>query len=129
MTAEESNAPDEEIVDLEALEDARSAMQDKFGTMLEYYLEDSESYLNAISAALPDGNAEVIATNAHSLKSSSRQLGAVAVSDIAREIEEKARGMLDGDGDTHDIASLFERLRDAFDMVEPKFRSLIEEAA
>lgn len=129
VTVEGSNAPDGEFVDLEALEEARSAMEDKFATMLEYYLEDSESYLSAISAALPDGNAEVIATNAHALKSSSRQLGAVAVSDIAREIEEKARGMLDGDGDTNDIASLFERLRDAFDMVEPKFRSLIEEAA
>lgn len=53
----------------------------------------------------------------------------MAVSDIAREIEEKARGIMAGDGDANAIASLFDRLREAFDVVEPRFRSLIEEAA
>jgi HPt (histidine-containing phosphotransfer) domain-containing protein len=80
-----------EILDLMAVEEARSTFKAKFPTMCGYYLEDAEGYVNAISSAIKAGDVSAVVSPAHTLKSSSRQMGAALVSSIAKEIEAAAR--------------------------------------
>ncbi len=80
-----------ELFDFNALAEAKEMMKAKFGTMVKYYLEDSENYISAISAAVGAGNVEAIIAPSHTLKSSSMQMGALRLSSIAREMEAMAR--------------------------------------
>jgi len=119
-----------EILDMEAVEDAKDAMKGKFATMVQYYLEDTVSFVEQIEAALSANETDKIVSPAHTLKSSSAQLGAMQVSDIARELEAAARGTTDGEGaGENDIASLTQRLRAAFEAVEPKFKEILDQQA
>ncbi len=79
------------IFDLNALSEAKETMKGKFTTMVQYFLEDSESYIASIKNAMANNNVEAIISPAHTLKSSSRQMGAQYLSDIAMEIEAQAR--------------------------------------
>jgi len=119
-----------EVLDLEALGEVKAAMRDKFTAMVDYYLEDSASYITQIDAALADGAIDKAISPAHTLKSSSKQLGVMQVSEFARQLEEQARSRIEGNGSGgQDIASLFNRLREAFEFAEPQLKKLLEEAA
>ena len=65
--------------------------------LVDTYLAESPLQVAAIRAALGAGSADDIVRPAHTLKSSSQNLGATQVADIARAIEERGRaGGLDG---------------------------------
>lgn len=118
------------LLDKEAMEDVKAAMKDKFGMMVEFYLDDAKTYIQEIEAAISESDVEKIVAPAHTLKSSSRQLGVVQVADYAMELEERAREVEEGAavGDL-DIAGLFKRLQDAFSDAEPELREILEEHA
>ena len=61
--------------------------------MLTYYLEDVAIYLDEIQVGLKERDPKKIYPAAHTIKSSSKQLGAMKVSDFAREIEFAARAI------------------------------------
>ena len=79
------------LLDTSAVEEARAMFKAKFPTMAGYYFEDAEGYVANIRDAVAAGNVQAIVTPAHTLKSSSRQMGASGVSDVAKEIEAQAR--------------------------------------
>jgi len=115
-----------EVLDMEAVEDAKDAMKGKFATMVQFYLEDTVAFVEQIEAAVSANETDKIVSPAHTLKSSSAQLGAMQVSDIAQELEAAAR---EGAGGGNDIASLTQRLRAAFEAVEPKFKEILDQQA
>lgn len=80
-----------ELFDLNSLAEAKRTMKAKFGTMVQYFLEDSESYIIAIKEAITANNVEAIISPSHTLKSSSKQMGAERLSNISKEIEAMAR--------------------------------------
>ena len=86
------------LLDTAAVDEARSMFKAKFPTMAGYYFEDAEGYVANIRDAVSAGNVQAIVTPAHTLKSSSRQMGASGVSDIAKEIEANAREASQGIG-------------------------------
>ena len=55
------------------------------------YLEDSPKLLGQIQAAIADGDSAALVTPAHTLKSSSANLGALRMSEIAKRMEKSAR--------------------------------------
>lgn len=75
------------LVDEAAISDAKKLLGDKFSQLLEFYLEDTASYIAAIHQARLERQDEVISAIAHKIKSSSLQLGAIRLSDIAKDIE------------------------------------------
>lgn len=94
------------VLDMEAIEDARDSMKDKFATMVGYYLEDSTDCVSQIDDAVSSGTFSKLVAPAHMLKSSSRLLGAMDVADLAMQMEEKSRLLgEDGQGDV-DFAAL-----------------------
>ena len=74
--------------------------------LIALYRDDSSQLLADIDNGMKAGDAEAVARAAHTLKSSSANLGATNVAAIARQIEHAARG-----GDLTDLAASVTRLR------------------
>jgi CheY-like chemotaxis protein len=74
--------------------------------LIALYRDDSSQLLADIDNAMKSGDAEGVARAAHTLKSSSANLGATNVAAIARQIEHSARN-----GDLGDLPSSFTKLR------------------
>jgi two-component system, sensor histidine kinase and response regulator len=74
--------------------------------LIALYRDDSSQLLADIDNAMKTSDAEGVARAAHTLKSSSANLGATNVAAIARQIEHSARG-----GDLNDLASSVTKLR------------------
>ncbi len=75
----------------------RPGKPDLVGKVVRLYLDRTPELVDAISAAVADRDARALQTAAHSLKSSSANLGAIRVAEASRMLEQFAReGELDG---------------------------------
>lgn len=63
-----------------------------FGRLRELYVTDSQQLLVALESATAAGDVEAAAKAAHTLKSSSANLGATRVAELAAKMEAEARG-------------------------------------
>ena len=79
------------ILDRDIMEDARNILKDKFDYMIECYIEDVENYIDEIVTAMNRHDIESLIRPAHTIKSTSKRMGAICLSEIAREIEFTAR--------------------------------------
>ena len=59
--------------------------------MLETYLEDSEEVVGLMEEAYEKGDLALYATEVHALKSTSKTIGAVGLSELALELETAAK--------------------------------------
>jgi HPt (histidine-containing phosphotransfer) domain-containing protein len=75
------------------------------------FLSEAGPRLEAMERAVADGDAETLRINAHTLKGSSANVGAVAVSSAAAEVERHARA-----GDIEGARPWLVRLADAVDL-------------
>lgn len=82
--------------DAGALTALRDMMGDKFTRVLQFYLDDGEAYVRTIRDALARSDYAAMVRPAHSLKSSSRQIGAVNFGDMADELEKATRSASEG---------------------------------
>src|SRR5690606_39821155 len=77
-----------------------SDLEDGFANLLETFLQDSSAKLQGLREALAAEDADGLRRNAHSLKGSSSNLGALQLADLSREVEQLAReGQIDGIGE------------------------------
>ncbi len=81
----------EDLYDPQVLNEVKSVMKARFSVVLQYFLEDSEGYVNTIKSAVANSNAAEIVLPAHTLKSSAKQMGAMLLSARAQRVEELAR--------------------------------------
>jgi len=92
---EEGNSP-AMIIDEDILNDARAILKDKFDFMVDCYIEDVENYIHEIQAAAVKHDIEAMVRPAHTIKSTSKRMGALQLSDIARDIELSAKEAANG---------------------------------
>ncbi len=80
--------------------------------LVDTYLEDGEAQIAALETAAGAADVEGLVRPAHSLKSSSLNLGALVVGELARSLEEAARsGAPQAPGD--DVAAITSAFADA----------------
>lgn len=79
------------LLDPAPMEDLWQASPARATRLLGFYLEDLPSQLNALVLAMQKGQAAEVSSIAHSLKSSSRQMGALQLGEAAFRIEQAAR--------------------------------------
>ena len=104
------------MVDDKVLEELRASVGGDTGfvrDLIEAYLTDSAAQLDAIEAALGDGDAEALVRPAHTLKSSSATLGAMELSTLARTLEMAGRSGSLGDAETTGAAEALRGTADA----------------
>lgn len=87
-----SNLP---LINEDEFNAVRSSIGEKVMLMLEYYIEDTELYLEQIMDGYNNGDFQAILSAAHTLKSSSRQIGAVRLGQISSDIEEDGKALLE----------------------------------
>ncbi len=80
-----------EILNAAMFNEAKQILKDRFDFLLGCYIDDVESYINEIQDAVSNNNIEGIVRPAHTIKSTSKRMGAMRLSDIAMSIEHAAR--------------------------------------
>lgn len=115
------------LIDIGALKSAKTVMKQKFSRIIEYYFEDTATYLDTIEDGLRKGDIGMVIPAAHTIKSSSRQLGANALADVAFEVETTGRQILKGDRSFEDVMPDARRMRDLFMRSRAQMEAAIEE--
>lgn len=88
-----TSSPVHAILDEEAIKNAQSILKSKYGEMVTLYIDNSQERIEEISQAINQNDIEAIIRPAHTLKSTSRQMGAIKLSDIAETMEKNAKAM------------------------------------
>lgn len=87
----EETAGADELINDKLLDEAKALLKDKFDFLLGCYIEDVENYIREIQDAITSRNTEGVVRPAHTIKSTSKRMGAISLSNIARDIEQTAR--------------------------------------
>ena len=87
-TAAAANVP---VLDAEVLAELREVMGAEFGNLVQMFITDAAKYIEQLELAAAGNNLDQMIAPAHTLKSSSANLGAMAVSAAAKRIETGAR--------------------------------------
>ena len=78
-------------LDIEILESLKETMEEDFIDLLPAYLESARELTSALIQAQPEQQYEIMRRDAHSLKSSSANVGAINLSLLARELEDQCK--------------------------------------
>ncbi len=99
------------MLDQTALDNIRALQRpgqpDLLTRIIDTYSRNAEALVNGLHRALQDGDIELVRRNAHTLKSAAANLGATALSELSRQLEECATS-----GDIDPGMDLFERLHE-----------------
>ncbi len=103
------------MLDRRTLEETRTLMCGKFSMFVKMFLEDAHNHIEEIiNIAEENKIAEDIILPVHSLKSTSRQVGAFHLSNLAKHIEEKAAQVVKFSGNSSSLQSDIERLKEIY---------------
>ncbi|MDP0561277.1 MAG: response regulator [Candidatus Endonucleobacter sp. (ex Gigantidas childressi)] len=80
----------EALIEIKTLGALKDLMEEDFDDLLESYIEDAPNLFDDIQSSSRQADLEVLARAAHTLKSSSQNLGAIRLSTIAMRIEADA---------------------------------------
>ncbi len=103
------------LLDAEAIAESKELMGDKFGKLVGYFLEDSAMYIGQVEQAFARGDAEGLVPPAHTLKSSSRQMGCARLALLAEAVEHGGRDLVKQNGHVSALASFIPVLRATLD--------------
>ncbi len=116
-----------DIINTKLAEEAKNLMTDRFPTMVSYFLEDTQMYLEEIEKGASEDDPERAIAPAHTIKSSAKQLGAERVAEIAKNIEELCRNLVDsGSNDLEQFKNLAQKLKAEIDLATPELNKLCE---
>ncbi len=81
--------------------------------IIELTLKDADNFMGNIEQAMKQKNSEEFGLESHSLKSVAAQVGAVKLSEIAKELERKGKG-----NEMEDVTVLFSALQSEYELVK-----------
>ena len=85
-------AAHDSVLDTDVVRDLLDVMGDEFTDLVQVYLEDTPKAVAALEQAATRGDNEGLIAPSHSLKSTSANLGALGLSELAKRLEHGARG-------------------------------------
>lgn len=80
------------MLDVSVIEELRSILGDEVDRLIEVFFDDTPRLIAALESAALGPNLETLRDAAHTLKSSSANLGCMALSNAAKRVEVGARG-------------------------------------
>jgi len=107
-------------LDKEILESLKEALGDRFTHVLQVFLEETPRALQEMLDLCEAGDFEHVRILVHSLKSTSASVGAMVVSELSSDLEEKLKT-----GDNSTTAADLANIKAAFDQVAPLFREYL----
>ncbi|MBK6942817.1 MAG: Hpt domain-containing protein [Planctomycetes bacterium] len=119
----QSSADLDGVVDAETIESLKSLCDpgdlSLFHDLIDTYLADSPTRLEAVEAALATNDAGAMERAAHGLRSSSANMGALGLASLCKQLETLGRG-----GQIDGAAELVARARSEFDRIRTVFLRL-----
>ena len=110
-------------LDTENLEELKDIMGDQFGMFAEQYIETTENLIEKAETALSSGDLENLYSATHTLRSSSANIGATMLADIALSIELLAQEEMEaGSADILKFEQKIEDLRSSYDHIQPAIK-------
>lgn len=118
------------LLDAQAVNQARQILKGKYDEMIDIYINNSREYLDEITQAVYEKNVEAIIRPAHTLKSTSKQMGAFKLSDMAKDVEHIAKALHKGeDCSGEDFVSISKRVENIKSMLSQTKRAFDKMAA
>ena len=104
-------APIKPAIDRSIFDELLEVMGSEFAGLVNVYLEDTPKNIKILAQSAQRGQVEGMIAPAHSLKSTSANLGAIVLSDLAKKIEHGARSgtLTDPISDAKNVIAEFER--------------------
>ncbi len=99
-----------ELIDRSSLGELKNFIQDKFPYVVETYLTNASTYVDSIQKGAADNDWKVVVDAAHPLKSSSGNLGLMALHELCEDIEQAGNEVIGGERNAHDIVPLIEKI-------------------
>jgi signal transduction histidine kinase/CheY-like chemotaxis protein/HPt (histidine-containing phosphotransfer) domain-containing protein len=115
----------EPVLDTEIVRDLVEVMGDEFTELVRVYLEDTPKALVVLEQAAERGSLEGLIAPAHSLKSTSANLGAMALSELAKRVEHGARS---GTLDPREAVALVAEIQRGFQRVNAELNALLRKS-
>lgn len=106
-------------LDMAQISELKDIMEDAFEDLVNTYLQDSESKLQALQAALESGDAVKVGELGHSLKGSSLNICAEPLSQFFKQIEDNGK-----QGNLEPIGELLSQANTEFQAVKNQLQSL-----
>ena len=116
------------VLDEEIFHEAQSILKAKFDHLLDCYLEDIENYMAEMQEALSRKSVNDIVRPAHTIKSTSKRMGAMRLAEFARAIEEQARSVEQGALE-HEVLPQIEEMLQAIPDVFSQTKSVLKQSS
>ena len=113
-----------DVLDKDIIFKSKRMMKQRFPIMVEYFLEDTQNYINQIREGTIQNDYAQLVVPSHTIKSSARQMGAITVSELAKEIEVSARSEAMSFGE---FTYLIDELQTQFDLSRVDFNNLLSD--
>jgi HPt (histidine-containing phosphotransfer) domain-containing protein len=81
----------DDLLDHRVLDELRQVMGDDYKNVIHSYLQHSSQLFTKMRHMAGEGNIEEVTRSAHSFKSSSKNVGAIKLGDMAMQLEQKLR--------------------------------------
>ena len=115
------------ILNKDVLKETHDMMKTGFPDMVRFFLEDSASHLKTIRSDIDEKDTQKIITPARAIKSSGRQLGAILVSETAKDIEATVRNIdADNSSDMDMLSQKLDRLASHLEQTETRLKQYLE---
>lgn len=101
--------PNTNAIDTSVIETLKEIMGDDFGIIVDTFIGDTGKLVSSLTELQAQNDVEVFTRNAHSIKSSSANLGALQISALAAELEAQGKS-----GDISNEAEKVTRLIEEF---------------
>lgn len=98
-----------EFFDDQVISELKEIMGEDIGMLLETFIDDSQEKVEALADSVNSQDSDDIRRTAHSLKGSSKNVGAIALALLCEEMEHKARENI-----LAPLPELMEKIRQAF---------------
>lgn len=119
-TGDRSGEVPRSVLDPKVLAELRDIMEEDYLGLLGTYLRNAPKLVGEVRTAIQKGDVEAMVIPVHSLKSSSANVGAMPLSELARDAELKARA-----GDLVAASQAFQAVEAAFKLAESALKEHI----
>ena len=110
-----------ETIDRQIISELQEVMEEEFADLLETYLSNAPALISQIEEAAGQRRVDAMILPAHSLKSSSANVGALHLSELAKQVELSGKA-----GDLEAALVAFSQLPDEMGRVIPELRRIRE---
>ena len=110
---------DNTAIDSTTIDALKEIMGDAFGVVIDTFINDTGKLVESLSELQQQNDIEVFTRNAHSIKSSSANLGAMQLSALAAELEAEGKK-----GEIKDLTEKISEINNQFTLASKELSSL-----